>query len=860
MKKISPSLALAALWFAATIPVAPAAPADGLANISTRLAVDKGDNVLISGFIITGTGQLRLFGRGLGPSLAQAGLSNALGDPVLDLYDGAHHLLATNNNWPDRQAAEIEATGIPPSDPLEAAFVQQLGPGNYTALLRGAGGSEGVGLAELYNLGGDATAHLANISTRGFVGTGDSVMIGGVILLGDKVHDIVIRGLGPSLAAQHVAGALQDPTLDLHNSNGVTVARNDNWKDTQETEIKATTIPPLSEAESAIRRSLPPGSYTAVLAGKNGGTGVGLVELYDLTPAPTPAPTATPVPSATPTPRPTPKPTPKPTSTPTPGTTGTPTPTAKPTVSPTPTAKPTVTPTPTPKPTATPTPRPTATPTPAPVGIPAPPTNLAAVATSTTSVKLTWKDNSSNEDSFVIEAFDAAGKEFYKEPASANATSYTLSNILTPATEYQFLVTAMNSLGPSQNTSRVFAVTSADDAIAPPPSNLTAISLTSAGAATDYSIQLDWTEDSASNVSSFVIETSDDGISWNTSYGSGAPSKFAVSGSATAFRAYDDLLDPNTKHFYRVRAVTGKTATSNFSNVAAATTISNAPPTAPIHVAATAQGTDTILLTWDNTSPNEGYEVDVSVNGGAFQNSFYEVLEANVPGAYARQLTAGTTYSWRVHAKNSFGLSPGSNIATAKTQAAPPPGATVFTNNAVYPVVSLMIDGAEQFPQSPLCIPPQASPNPPGSDSVQLSTGMHTYKALTGFWNGGTRQTMYSYSGNFNSGDAIALNNPTIRQLMTRFGTQGYWLGDYWTGTTLHYAAFRFFSNGSYTFYNDGVVKNSGNYSLTSYPGNFTVTFNAGGYSGSLDENGGYFYMKNGPADWQTIQYTYDGP
>jgi hypothetical protein len=167
---------------------------------------------------------------------------------------------------------------------LESAIVTILAPGNYTAILRGQNATAGIGLVELYDLTPGITSKLANISTRGFVATGDNVMIGGFIVgaSGTGQSKVIIRAIGPSLSAAGISGALQDPILELHNGAGALIATNDNWRDTQQAEIQATHIPPTDIRESAIVRTLTPGNYTAIVRGKNGSAGVGLVELYAL--------------------------------------------------------------------------------------------------------------------------------------------------------------------------------------------------------------------------------------------------------------------------------------------------------------------------------------------------------------------------------------------------------------------------------------------------------------------------------------------------------------------------------------------------------------------------------------------------
>jgi hypothetical protein len=256
-------------------------PPTTLGNISTRLRVETGDNVLIGGFIITGAEPKEVLMRAIGPSLP---LTGALADPLLELHNGAGTLIASNDNWmdsPNRQ--EIVDTTIPPDNDQESAILATLDPGLYTAIVRGVNNTTGIGLVEAYDLDGTVDSEMANISTRGLVQTGDGVMIGGFILLGLSPEDVLVRAIGPSLP---LAGTLADPTLDLYDSNGDLVASNDNWRETQEEEIVATMIPPADDAESAILQTLAPAAYTAIVRGKNDTAGVALVEVYNLGRAP----------------------------------------------------------------------------------------------------------------------------------------------------------------------------------------------------------------------------------------------------------------------------------------------------------------------------------------------------------------------------------------------------------------------------------------------------------------------------------------------------------------------------------------------------------------------------------------------
>jgi hypothetical protein len=251
-----------------------------LGNISTRLRVETGDNVLIGGFIITGTQPKKVIVRAIGPSLASS-FPGALADPVLELRDSSGGLIRSNDNWRNDQEAEIIATGIPPSNNLESAIVATL-PANssaYTAIVRGVNNATGIGVVEAYDLDRTVNSKLANISTRGFVQTGDNVLIGGLIVLGQNPLRVIVRAIGPSLPGP---GALPNPTLELRDGSGALIASNDNWRSDQEAEIIATGVPPSNDLESAIVRNLAPGNYTAIVRGVNGTTGVALVEAYGL--------------------------------------------------------------------------------------------------------------------------------------------------------------------------------------------------------------------------------------------------------------------------------------------------------------------------------------------------------------------------------------------------------------------------------------------------------------------------------------------------------------------------------------------------------------------------------------------------
>jgi hypothetical protein len=266
---------------------APVAVTPQALNISTRMSVQTGNNVMIAGFIITGVDQKTVAIRGIGPSLSQF-FSGTLADPTLELHTGSL-TLATNDNWQDdsSQATQLSAHGLALPDPKEAGLISMLSAqGSYTAILAGKGGGTGIGLVELYDLDQTANSQLANISTRGFVQTGNNVMIGGFILGGNGTATrVVIRGIGPSLAQFGLNPVLSDPTLELHDNNGAIIIANDNWQDdgSQAALLSGSGLAPTDQKEAAIfTTNLPPGQFSAILAGKNGGTGIGTIEIYNL--------------------------------------------------------------------------------------------------------------------------------------------------------------------------------------------------------------------------------------------------------------------------------------------------------------------------------------------------------------------------------------------------------------------------------------------------------------------------------------------------------------------------------------------------------------------------------------------------
>jgi len=271
----------------ATPSATPTATPGTLANISTRLRVLSGDNVLIGGMIATGSTNTRVILRAIGPSLTDLGVPGALANPTLELFQGST-LLMSNDDWQNSsQQAEIAASGFAPGNTFESAIIWPLVPGQgYTAIVRGINGTTGVGVVEAYDLDHLPTSKLANISTRGFVDVDSDVMIAGVIVgppTGTNAK-VLARALGPSLADLGVPGVVADPTLELVNSSGTVIRSNNNWQDdsSQRALIEAAGLAPGHLEEAALVETVAPGAYTAIVRGSNRTTGVGLVEVYHI--------------------------------------------------------------------------------------------------------------------------------------------------------------------------------------------------------------------------------------------------------------------------------------------------------------------------------------------------------------------------------------------------------------------------------------------------------------------------------------------------------------------------------------------------------------------------------------------------
>jgi hypothetical protein len=266
-------------------------PAPNLVNLSTRAFVGTGEQALIGGFIIQGSQPATVILRAIGYSLPALGITNALRDPVMELHASSGAIIATSDDWIDDSfASDVASYRLDPTNSRESAIFATLNPGDYTFVVRAFDNNDGqltgTSIVELYDLhttGGRA----ANISTRGQVLQGDQVLIGGFIVGGSQPKTVIVRALGPSLAAAQITNPLNDPTLELRDAAGNLLASNNNWGDgPNAAQIQADGFAPSQPVESAVRVALSPGNYTAVVRSANSATGIGLVEIYDLSPAP----------------------------------------------------------------------------------------------------------------------------------------------------------------------------------------------------------------------------------------------------------------------------------------------------------------------------------------------------------------------------------------------------------------------------------------------------------------------------------------------------------------------------------------------------------------------------------------------
>jgi hypothetical protein len=249
------------------------------------MQVSTGNDVLIGGFVIGGSVPKTVAIIATGPSLTSYGIANALANPTLTLVRSSDQtVIGTNDDWANApNAAVLAASGFAPTDPFESGLIVTLDPGAYTAIVSGVGNGTGVGIVAVYEVD-HPEVPLTNISTRGRVLTGNDVMIGGFVIQGTAPQTVVITATGPSLAAFGIANPLANPTLTLvRSADQAVVATNDDWGTAANAaQLTAAGFAPSHALESAILVTLAPGAYTAIVSGAGGGTGVGIVAVYEV--------------------------------------------------------------------------------------------------------------------------------------------------------------------------------------------------------------------------------------------------------------------------------------------------------------------------------------------------------------------------------------------------------------------------------------------------------------------------------------------------------------------------------------------------------------------------------------------------
>ncbi|MCM8621406.1 MAG: fibronectin type III domain-containing protein [Candidatus Accumulibacter sp.] len=490
---------------------------------------------------------------------------------------------------------------------------------------------------------------------------------------------------------------------------------------------------------------------------------------------------------------------------------------------------------------------------------PALPTNITVTPLSGTGALVSWRDNAVGESAYWLNVYRAGQSSDMRKlgPYPANATSATVTNLIANTDYYvQVWATTNGGLtGTTLGSDWVPFHTSPTASIPPPPTDLRANAISSS------KIHLTWT-DNATAPHGLEMQHSLDGVNWPPAsddypriFPAGPPS------------GDDQNLRPATHHYYRARFFTDA-GDSGFSNVADAFTWATSPPPAPSNLVATATSSSTVHLDFTDNSSNAANEefflFSISYDNGAnWQGDFGK----SAVNAYdAQGLPPNAAVKFRVRATNTVNGVPVysnySNVATATTPGGGAPRMR-FANESSYPVISLVVDGSEYFPQAPLGLLSGAYLE------LTPAAGVHTYVARTGFWlPDGSRQPLYQTSGSITQGTGLVtvhIVNPPIGSLLTLFSTGdtvGYWSGGTWEGTFQHSQAFCFTANGAWRYYHDGIyMGQSGQAEIVNYPGNFVVEFRTSPdlqHVGRLDENSHQsFDMPNGPPGWEWVQYTY---
>jgi titin len=475
---------------------------------------------------------------------------------------------------------------------------------------------------------------------------------------------------------------------------------------------------------------------------------------------------------------------------------------------------------------------------------PATPTNLAASAAAPTRITLSWTDNATTETGYRIERCFGASCTTFIEVATVGAnTTFYANTGLTPNTSYSYRVRAYTGVANSGYSNTATAIT--PETVPVGPSGLATNVISSSR------IDLSWI-DNATNETEFLIERC-------TGSGCTTFTQIATVGPNVTVYQNTGLGSPTT-YRYRVRAH-NTAGYSLYSNIADGTTPQIVVFPGPTNLTATTVSSTQINLAWvDRSGTETGFEIERCSGVNCTGFALFTTVGANVTSYQNLGLVNGTSYTYRVRAYTATAKSNYSNTATAV--AGTVISTTRFQNNAVWAVISLIIDGVQRITV------PGTGIAPGNYFELPLTPGTHQSDGATGYWDGNSRFEVYTYSGPFTQvagvTGTITFEDPTIAQILTNFKTSRLWDGEYWDSNyNLHVAGFRFYSGGTCRLYDDGIQATTCTFSLVSYSPGF-ITFrvryaNGQQFDGTLDELGGYFFMNNGPASWRTIQYTNSG-
>lgn len=271
-------------------------------NFSTRANVGTGANIMITGFVLAGGGSAKtLLLRAVGPTLATLGVTGTLGNPQMNLFNSGGTNIGYNDDWSSGGNATAIATAASsvgafalPNPSYDSALLPSLSAGVYSMQINGVSGGTGIAMAEVYDTDSSNPNHLVNISTRCHVGTGSDIAIGGFVISGSGNKYLLIRGVGPTLTTLGLSGALSDPKIELYNSSGTKVRENDDWQFDENgndlsseitdvgAHVGAFNLASINSKDSALLVSLPAGVYSIRLSGVSGGTGIALLEVYEV--------------------------------------------------------------------------------------------------------------------------------------------------------------------------------------------------------------------------------------------------------------------------------------------------------------------------------------------------------------------------------------------------------------------------------------------------------------------------------------------------------------------------------------------------------------------------------------------------